>query len=72
MTPPTSQTDLCFEQSHMFSSAYNAKYLLPVFSCDVICFLQMIHNYMEHVERIKLQQITGGEASDTGTLGRVR
>ncbi|KAF5888971.1 C-Jun-amino-terminal kinase-interacting protein 4-like isoform X3, partial [Clarias magur] len=33
---------------------------------------EMIHNYMEHVERIKLQQITGGEASDTGTLGRVR
>ncbi|KAM9456999.1 sperm associated antigen 9a isoform 4-T4 [Clarias gariepinus] len=33
---------------------------------------EMIHNYMEHVERIKLQQITGGEASETGTLGRVR
>ncbi|XP_060757583.1 sperm associated antigen 9a isoform X2 [Neoarius graeffei] len=33
---------------------------------------EMIHNYMEHVERIKLQQVTGGEASDTGTLGRVR
>ncbi|KAG7335024.1 hypothetical protein KOW79_001620 [Hemibagrus wyckioides] len=33
---------------------------------------EMIHNYMEHVERIKLQQITGGEVSDTGTLGRVR
>ncbi|XP_046721816.1 sperm associated antigen 9a isoform X9 [Silurus meridionalis] len=33
---------------------------------------EMIHNYMEHVERIKILQITGGEASDTGTLGRVR
>uniref|UniRef100_A0A3B1KKZ9 C-Jun-amino-terminal kinase-interacting protein 4 n=1 Tax=Astyanax mexicanus TaxID=7994 RepID=A0A3B1KKZ9_ASTMX len=33
---------------------------------------EMIHNYMEHVERIKLQQISGGEASDSGTLGRVR
>ncbi|XP_076122642.1 sperm associated antigen 9a isoform X2 [Alosa pseudoharengus] len=32
---------------------------------------EMIHNYMEHVERIKLQQL-GGDASDTGTLGRVR
>ncbi|XP_067314375.1 sperm associated antigen 9a isoform X4 [Pseudorasbora parva] len=32
---------------------------------------EMIHNYMEHVERIRLQQ-TGGETSDTGTLGRVR
>ncbi|XDV13676.1 hypothetical protein PO909_002041 [Leuciscus waleckii] len=32
---------------------------------------EMIHNYMEHVERIRLQQ-TGGEASDMGTLGRVR
>ncbi|XP_031432291.1 sperm associated antigen 9a isoform X1 [Clupea harengus] len=31
---------------------------------------EMIHNYMEHVERIKLQQ--SGEASDTGTLGRIR
>ncbi|KAI4888884.1 hypothetical protein NFI96_000988 [Prochilodus magdalenae] len=33
---------------------------------------EMIHNYMEHVERIKLQQISGGDASDSGTLGRVR
>ncbi|XP_062389192.1 sperm associated antigen 9a [Sardina pilchardus] len=32
---------------------------------------EMIHNYMEHVERIKLQQL-GGDGSDTGTLGRVR
>uniref|UniRef100_A0A8C1RVA5 C-Jun-amino-terminal kinase-interacting protein 4 n=1 Tax=Cyprinus carpio TaxID=7962 RepID=A0A8C1RVA5_CYPCA len=32
---------------------------------------EMIHNYMEHVERIRMQQ-TGGEASDTGTIGRVR
>uniref|UniRef100_A0A672P983 C-Jun-amino-terminal kinase-interacting protein 4-like n=1 Tax=Sinocyclocheilus grahami TaxID=75366 RepID=A0A672P983_SINGR len=31
----------------------------------------MIHNYMEHVERIRIQQ-TGGEASDTATIGRVR
>uniref|UniRef100_A0A8C2I3R3 Sperm associated antigen 9a n=1 Tax=Cyprinus carpio TaxID=7962 RepID=A0A8C2I3R3_CYPCA len=32
---------------------------------------EMIHNYMEHVERIRIQQ-TGGETSDTGTIGRVR
>ncbi|XP_051570070.1 C-Jun-amino-terminal kinase-interacting protein 4-like isoform X7 [Myxocyprinus asiaticus] len=32
---------------------------------------EMIHNYMEHVERNRLQQ-TGGETSDTGTMGRVR
>uniref|UniRef100_A0A8C1QHI3 C-Jun-amino-terminal kinase-interacting protein 4 n=1 Tax=Cyprinus carpio TaxID=7962 RepID=A0A8C1QHI3_CYPCA len=32
---------------------------------------EMIHNYMEHVERIRMQQ-TGGETSDTGTIGRVR
>ncbi|XP_059413539.1 C-Jun-amino-terminal kinase-interacting protein 4-like isoform X4 [Carassius carassius] len=32
---------------------------------------EMIHNYMEHVERIRMQQ-TGGDASDTGTTGRVR
>ncbi|XP_026072347.1 C-Jun-amino-terminal kinase-interacting protein 4-like isoform X6 [Carassius auratus] len=32
---------------------------------------EMIHNYMEHVERIRMQQ-TGGDASDTGTIGRVR
>ncbi|XP_056608525.1 sperm associated antigen 9a isoform X8 [Triplophysa dalaica] len=31
---------------------------------------EMIHNYMEHVERIRLQQT--GEMSDTGTLGRIR
>ncbi|KAK1798188.1 hypothetical protein P4O66_000680 [Electrophorus voltai] len=33
---------------------------------------EMIHNYMEHVERIKLQQVPGGETPDSGTLGRVR
>uniref|UniRef100_A0A673MRU3 C-Jun-amino-terminal kinase-interacting protein 4 n=1 Tax=Sinocyclocheilus rhinocerous TaxID=307959 RepID=A0A673MRU3_9TELE len=32
---------------------------------------EMIHNYMEHVERIRIQQM-GGEASDTATIGRVR
>lgn len=32
--------------------------------------LQMIHNYMEHVERIKLQQFN--ETSETSTVGRVR
>ncbi|XP_073698951.1 sperm associated antigen 9a [Garra rufa] len=31
---------------------------------------EMIHNYMEHVERIRIQQT--GETSDTGTIGRVR
>ncbi|XP_070703304.1 sperm associated antigen 9a isoform X3 [Pempheris klunzingeri] len=31
---------------------------------------EMIHNYMEHVERIKLQQIS--ETSESGTGGRVR
>ncbi|XP_072224473.1 sperm associated antigen 9a isoform X4 [Leuresthes tenuis] len=31
---------------------------------------EMIHNYMEHVERIKMQQI--GETSEASTAGRVR
>uniref|UniRef100_H3DQ47 C-Jun-amino-terminal kinase-interacting protein 4 n=1 Tax=Tetraodon nigroviridis TaxID=99883 RepID=H3DQ47_TETNG len=31
---------------------------------------EMIHNYMEHVERIKLQQFN--ETSETSTVGRVR
>ncbi|KAM3863459.1 sperm associated antigen 9a [Diretmus argenteus] len=31
---------------------------------------EMIHNYMEHVERIKLQQMS--ETSESGLLGRVR
>ncbi|XP_067332913.1 sperm associated antigen 9a isoform X5 [Channa argus] len=31
---------------------------------------EMIHNYMEHVERIKMQQIS--ETSDSSTVGRVR
>lgn len=30
----------------------------------------MIHNYMEHVERIKLQQFN--ETLETSTVGRVR
>lgn len=30
----------------------------------------MIHNYMEHVERIKLQQFN--ETSETSTVSRVR
>ncbi|KAJ8363818.1 hypothetical protein SKAU_G00126490 [Synaphobranchus kaupii] len=33
---------------------------------------EMIHNYMEHLERTKLQQLTGGDATEIGTLGRVR
>lgn len=31
---------------------------------------QMIHNYMEHVERIKMQQIS--ETSESSAVGRVR
>ncbi|XP_041867950.1 sperm associated antigen 9a isoform X3 [Melanotaenia boesemani] len=31
---------------------------------------EMIHNYMEHVERIKMQQIS--ETSESGAVGRVR
>ncbi|XP_036399735.1 C-Jun-amino-terminal kinase-interacting protein 4 isoform X5 [Megalops cyprinoides] len=33
---------------------------------------EMIHNYMEHLERTKLQQLTGGDATETATLSRVR
>uniref|UniRef100_A0A4W5R1P2 C-Jun-amino-terminal kinase-interacting protein 4 n=1 Tax=Hucho hucho TaxID=62062 RepID=A0A4W5R1P2_9TELE len=33
---------------------------------------EMIHNYMEHVERIKLHHMSVVETSDSGTLGRVR
>ncbi|XP_041719967.2 C-Jun-amino-terminal kinase-interacting protein 4 isoform X1 [Coregonus clupeaformis] len=33
---------------------------------------EMIHNYMEHVERIKLHQMSVADSSDSGTLGRVR
>ncbi|XP_041735208.1 C-Jun-amino-terminal kinase-interacting protein 4-like isoform X3 [Coregonus clupeaformis] len=33
---------------------------------------EMIHNYMEHVERIKLHQMSVADTSDSGTLGRVR
>ncbi|KAM6957775.1 sperm associated antigen 9a [Aplochiton taeniatus] len=31
---------------------------------------EMIHNYMEHVERIKLQQMS--DSAESGTLGRIR
>lgn len=31
---------------------------------------QMIHNYMEHVERIKMQQFS--DTSESSTVGRVR
>uniref|UniRef100_A0A8C7IKL0 C-Jun-amino-terminal kinase-interacting protein 4 n=1 Tax=Oncorhynchus kisutch TaxID=8019 RepID=A0A8C7IKL0_ONCKI len=33
---------------------------------------EMIHNYMEHVERIKLHHMSVVETSDSGTVGRVR
>ncbi|MGH0127677.1 UNVERIFIED_CONTAM: hypothetical protein FKN15_009561 [Acipenser sinensis] len=33
---------------------------------------EMIHNYMEHLERIKIQQLTGGDILESGTLVRVR
>lgn len=32
--------------------------------------LQMIHNYMEHVERIKMQQFS--DTSESSAVGRVR
>ncbi|KAI4904753.1 hypothetical protein NFI96_025112 [Prochilodus magdalenae] len=31
---------------------------------------EMIHSYMEHLERAKTQQVTGGEAVDPGTLNK--
>ncbi|KAB5555386.1 hypothetical protein PHYPO_G00033440 [Pangasianodon hypophthalmus] len=31
---------------------------------------EMIHSYMEHLERTKMQQLTGVEATDTSTLSR--
>ncbi|XP_026855439.2 C-Jun-amino-terminal kinase-interacting protein 4 isoform X5 [Electrophorus electricus] len=31
---------------------------------------EMIHSYMEHLERTKMQHLVGGEAPDAGTLGR--
>uniref|UniRef100_A0AAR2LW51 RH1 domain-containing protein n=1 Tax=Pygocentrus nattereri TaxID=42514 RepID=A0AAR2LW51_PYGNA len=33
---------------------------------------EMIHSYMEHLERAKTQQHAGGEATDTGTLSKQR
>ncbi|XP_041076813.1 C-Jun-amino-terminal kinase-interacting protein 4-like isoform X3 [Polyodon spathula] len=33
---------------------------------------EMIHNYMEHLERIKIQQLTGGDTLESATLVRVR
>ncbi|XP_030629108.1 C-Jun-amino-terminal kinase-interacting protein 4 [Chanos chanos] len=33
---------------------------------------EMIHSYMEHLERTKHQQLTASEATDTGTVGRLR
>ncbi|XP_072523946.1 C-Jun-amino-terminal kinase-interacting protein 4 isoform X2 [Salminus brasiliensis] len=33
---------------------------------------EMIHSYMEHLERTKTQQQAGGEATDTGTLSKHR
>lgn len=36
----------------------------------ILLLLQMIHNYMEHVERIKMQQIS--ETSESSAVGRIR
>lgn len=36
----------------------------------LVCLPQMIHNYMEHVERIKMQQIS--ETSESSAVSRVR
>lgn len=35
-------------------------------------FKQMIHNYMEHLERTKLHQLTGGEQLESTTHSRIR
>lgn len=44
------------------------KYLL-LFLCR---FKQMIHNYMEHLERTKLHQLTGGDQLESTTHSRIR
>ncbi|XP_017338929.1 C-Jun-amino-terminal kinase-interacting protein 4 isoform X3 [Ictalurus punctatus] len=33
---------------------------------------EMIHSYMEHLERTKMQQLAGGEPTDTSTMSRHR
>ncbi|XP_053309985.1 C-Jun-amino-terminal kinase-interacting protein 4 isoform X3 [Spea bombifrons] len=33
---------------------------------------EMIHNYMEHLERAKIQQITGGEPPESAALGKIK
>lgn len=35
-------------------------------------FKQMIHNYMEHLERTKLHQLTGGDQLESTTHSRIR
>lgn len=44
------------------------KYFL-LFLCR---FKQMIHNYMEHLERTKLHQLTGGDQLESTTHSRIR
>lgn len=44
------------------------KYYL-LFLCP---FKQMIHNYMEHLERTKLHQLTGGDQLESTTHSRIR
>ena len=35
-------------------------------------FKQMIHNYMEHLERTKLHQLAGGDQLESTTHSRIR
>lgn len=56
------------EKKDTFQLHYSATSLVS--STLLLWPLQMIHNYMEHVERIKLQQFN--ETSETSTIGRVR
>lgn len=44
------------------------KYFL-LFLCH---FKQMIHNYMEHLERTKLHQLSGGDQLESTTHSRIR
>ena len=50
---------------------FSISFLLIPWLC--VCYLQMIHNYMEHLERTKHQHaVTTAEPSDTSTSTRIR
>lgn len=64
---------LALQEENILVKNYAAVVQVNVTKYFCFCpFKQMIHNYMEHLERTKLHQLTGGDQLESTTHSRIR